>query len=103
MREAIKDEFRYVGTKPDPVAKPADQTGNDDIVKMKPFHVYALRTPPSSAVNKNGMKGFDLGAERKAWSGKLGRIPAEIGILKYGDLLPFGQAIPRWTLFRLRW
>ena len=103
-REVIKDEFRHTPTIPASVAKPTDQNANDDVVKMRPFHVHAPQIPPSSAVDKNGgTQGFDLSAERKIWSGTLGRIPAEIGVLKYKDILPFGEPIPRWTIFRLKW
>jgi hypothetical protein len=102
--EAIKDEFSYTSTIPASLAKPTDQNGTDDTVKMKPFHVYAPQIPTSSEVDRNGgMRGFDLGAERKIWSASLGRLHAEIGVLKYKDLLPFGAPIPRWTIFRFKW
>jgi hypothetical protein len=102
--EIIKNEFRYTPTIPAGVEKEKKLDSGGDIVKMNPFHVYISKNPPpSAATKKRGTNGIDLNAERHIWSGKIGGLPAEIGLLKHEDILPFGASTPRWDIFRLKW
>ena len=101
--QAIKNEFTFHP----PAAGAAEiprESPVGEIVKLKPFHVYLSKNPPSSVVRKpKETAPFNLGAERVLWSGHIGSLPAEIGLLKYEELIPFGTPLPKWNLLRIKW
>ena len=101
--QAIKNEFPFHP----PAAGAAEiprESPSGEIVKLKPFHVYISKNPPPSAVRKfKETAPFNLNAERILWSGHIGSLPAEIGLLKYEELIPFGTPLPKWNLLRIKW
>jgi hypothetical protein len=100
-RKVLRETFRY---DPSIRQKALEDETSAGVVKLAPVVVTQSRS--NSVFNRYVERQRELAEADKpsvADGAKMSSSRADIGLVPYRDLIPFGPLLPRWTIINIRW